>query len=520
MARDFLYCEETDTKIYANDVVTITTYPNVKWIAKNGWYKVGTAQKKGWYFVSIADKTIIAVDSININTITKDVEQGTSEYRPTLQDMDVAPAEVNYIVIPNTNIRLYDGDIVKISNKPRTKWVVHSGWYIYADNQNFGWYLECIKNGEILPASAIDLTLCTLVTVKTQGSEKYDGKVVGYTRPFTLADAEMLNRTFITVDTIEQRDTLDTSKLINGRIVRVNDVDGAPAYYIWNAETKSWDLIEQTEGIPELVGTAANPVILSRLEGGLYRIIGMYLISPTSDTMISTNIDHLVFVSNGQIIEIKVETEHDITDYRVENDYVIYVNKYATEQYVNTYINIIETQISEIISEITGVVHKSTDTGATFNAGQIAIFDTSGNIKGMNATAGNLAYVPPASGPTSVTSNVQTALDALNDAISTSTLYDTEENWNAQRELIAAKGAIYVYSNHDITDQGKYIPGIKVGDGSSYLIDMPFIDDKYAKHIADTIIHVSTDDREYWGDKVTCDIDPLRQNTLVFTKEF
>ena len=64
----------------------------------------------------------------------------------------------------------------------------------------------------------------------------------------------------------------------------------------------------------------------------------------------------------------------------------------------------------------------------------------------------------------------------------------------------------------------RFIPAIKVGDGVSYLIDMPFIDDKYAKHIADTIIHVSTDDREYWGDKVTCDIDQVKQNTLIFTK--
>ena len=48
---------------------------------------------------------------------------------------------------------------------------------------------------------------------------------------------------------------------------------------------------------------------------------------------------------------------------------------------------------------------------------------------------------------------------------------------------------------------------------------MPFIDDKYAAHIVNTVIHVSTDDREYWGDKVTCNIDPLSNNILVFTKE-
>ena len=43
---------------------------------------------------------------------SKDEEQRTSEYRPTLQDIDTKKPEVNYIVVPGTNIRLYDGDIV------------------------------------------------------------------------------------------------------------------------------------------------------------------------------------------------------------------------------------------------------------------------------------------------------------------------------------------------------------------------------------------------------------------------
>lgn len=519
MARDFLYCEETDTKIYPNDIVSISTYPNIKWIAKRGWYKIDTIQKNGWYFVSIADKTIIPADQVDITAVTKDVEQGTSEYRPTLKDTDTTPAEINYIVIPGTNIRLYDSDIVKISNKPRVKWIVHSGWFIYDNVQNFGWYFESIKTGEILPVSIIDLSLCTLVETKTQGSNRYDGKVVNYTRPFTDNDAEVLNRTFITLDTLEQRNNLDINKLINGRIVRVNDVGGAPAYYIWNAETREWEVIDQDQGIPELVGTATNPIILSRLEQGLYRVKGVYLVSPTSDTSINTNIDHIVFVSGDDVIEIKVITENSVIDYQVEDDYVILVNSYATETYVNNKIFIVQEQISEIIQELTDVVKKSKDSGATFTQGQWAVFDSSGNIKGLDAAAANVSYTAPQSGPTSQATTVQAAIDALNNASTDNILYDTEENWNSQIQLIAQRGVIYVYSDHAIY-QDKEIPGIKIGDGSSYLIDMPFIDDKYAAHVLDTIIHVSTDDRDYWGDKVTCNIDPLNRNILVFTKEY
>lgn len=356
--KPFLYCEETDTKIYSGDVVTISSYSDIKFIAKNGWYRIGTAQKNGWYFINILNKTIIPIDNINITEVSKSVEQGTSELRPTLKDIDTTPAESKFIVIPGTDIRLYDGDIVKISNKPKDKWIVHTGWYIYDDVQNFGWYFVSIKNGEILPVSIVDLTLCSLVTLKTQGSELYDGKVVNYTRPFTLADAEILNRSFITLDTLEQRDNLDKKKIINGKMVRVNSDEGPASYYAWNAETQTWDFLE-VFGIPEVVGTTENPVILSELEPALYRVRGTYKISPNHPTTYITTIDHLSFVDEGD--NIKVITEHNITDYIVEGDDVTFVNNYATEQYLDEHyatkiyvddkIAVVEAEISEIISE-------------------------------------------------------------------------------------------------------------------------------------------------------------------------
>ena len=446
MAKDYLFCEETNTRIYPNDILTISTYPNVKYIAKCGWYKLGTAQKNGWYFVSIADKSILPIESIdlcnvvkainsvgssdgldefdpdqeqqvlanflycettdtkiypndsvrlspvsdkkytarfgkyrlnnaqkqgwyfistedgtiiplsevNLNTIIKEEEQDISLFK----DMDALPTETNYIVIPGTDIRLYDTDIVKISNKPHIKWIVHLGWYIYNEVQNFGWYFESIKDGEILPVSIIDLTLCTLVTVKTQGSEICDGKVVNYTRPFTVADAEIIRRAFITVDTIEQRDNLDKKKLINGKMVRVNGGEDPAQYYAWNADTQTWDFLE-VFGIPEIVGLTKQPVILSELDEGLYRVKGTYKISPTYGMITLTPIDHIVFVSKqGDEVQIKVITDSAMTDYQVEDEDVTFVNEYATYQYVaNNYATIvyvdnkvaaIEAQISEI----------------------------------------------------------------------------------------------------------------------------------------------------------------------------
>ena len=53
--------------------------------------------------------------------------------------------------------------------------------------------------------------------------------------------------------------------------------------------------------------------------------------------------------------------------------------------------------------------------------------------------------------------------------------YDTTENWDTQSTLVAIEGAIYIYSDYKQDELGRYIPGIKVGDGTTQLIDLPFI---------------------------------------------
>lgn len=393
-----------------------------------------------------------------------------------------------YIVIPGTNIRLYDSDTVSISNKPKDKFIVHNGWYVYQGVQQYGWYLVSINTTEVLPAYIIDLTLCTLETHKTIGSDTCDGPKVEYTKPFTEADAEILNRTFITVDTITQRDNLDPKTLINGRLVRVNDVDGLPVTYYWDAPDQTWVKMSDSTGggIPEVTGTPSKPIIISNLEDGLYRVIGVYKISSGSPTIVTT-IDHIAFTSGIDPKVIKLITETTVIDYQVTGGTISLVNQYAYEDYVDDKVDALERQISEIISEL---------------------------------SASGIAYVPPQSGVTSGSDNVQDAIDALNDAISggdKEVFYGTTSYWNEHPQFVPIKGCVYVYSDHTQDDQGNYIPGIKIGDGTSYLIDMPFIDEKSAEHIADTLIHVSANDRDAWDNKVRCFIDPTNLENLVFT---
>ena len=100
--------------------------------------------------------------------------------------------------------------------------------------------------------------------------------------------------------------------------------------------------------------------------------------------------------------------------------------------------------------------------------------------------------------------------------------YATTANWNAEPELVAESGHIYIYSDYTTVDDGEgnitYIPVIKVGDGETYLIDLPFMisgnDQEFMDHINNHAIHVSGFDRENWNDKVSIDVDETNENLL------
>ena len=103
--------------------------------------------------------------------------------------------------------------------------------------------------------------------------------------------------------------------------------------------------------------------------------------------------------------------------------------------------------------------------------------------------------------------------------------YDTTENWNLQSDIIAERGAIYIYSDYTYIDDGDGnltpIAGMKIGDGTSYLIDMPYESEASStaliEHIADRTVHITEDERAKWNDKVTAYMDMLQPDTLVLS---
>ena len=123
--------------------------------------------------------------------------------------------------------------------------------------------------------------------------------------------------------------------------------------------------------------------------------------------------------------------------------------------------------------------------------------------------------------------------------------YDKSENWNAQLDFIGAEGSVYIYSDYRVKtdDNGNEvkIPNIKIGDGTTPLIDRPFLTSEASETIVDTIMGeieervtesvvpkvitrleneqrlVSAEDRLRWDGKITGDIDPENPGNLILS---
>lgn len=95
----------------------------------------------------------------------------------------------------------------------------------------------------------------------------------------------------------------------------------------------------------------------------------------------------------------------------------------------------------------------------------------------------------------------------------------TTEWWDSQRSLVGEAGAIYIYTDYQqIEENGNIvnIPGIKIGDGSAYLIDTPFIDQLFMEHINSHDIHITPEERVFWNNKVRAVVsDELIQFTTL-----
>ena len=94
--------------------------------------------------------------------------------------------------------------------------------------------------------------------------------------------------------------------------------------------------------------------------------------------------------------------------------------------------------------------------------------------------------------------------------------YDTTANWAKQTSLVSERGAIYIYSDYQ-DDDGTDVPGLKLGDGLAFVVDLPFVGKLYDDHLADTVSHITSAERSAWNDKVRCYLDSTDNEKLIFT---
>lgn len=84
----------------------------------------------------------------------------------------------------------------------------------------------------------------------------------------------------------------------------------------------------------------------------------------------------------------------------------------------------------------------------------------------------------------------------------------TTTELNHDLSYIPKKDQILIYLDKTTID-GAAIPGIKIGDGLAYCADLPFVGDDIVSqllaHIADTVLHVSPEEREFWNNKLNCE---------------
>lgn len=108
-------------------------------------------------------------------------------------------------------------------------------------------------------------------------------------------------------------------------------------------------------------------------------------------------------------------------------------------------------------------------------------------------------------------------------------MYGTRAEWEADPSFVPNRGQIVVWKDKDTivsNDVSTTVPGIKIGDGNAYNVDLPFAGDDIVFRLTETMrqmiaehaalsTHITAQERETWNNKVA--IQDVENETLVFT---
>ena len=95
--------------------------------------------------------------------------------------------------------------------------------------------------------------------------------------------------------------------------------------------------------------------------------------------------------------------------------------------------------------------------------------------------------------------------------------HDTTTNWNNAGGFVPLAGEVIVYDDYEVKtytreEYGEQvtrtvkIPNMKVGDGNTYVQDLPFVDEGTREilldHIRSTEIHTTLQEKLFWNNKI------------------
>lgn len=107
---------------------------------------------------------------------------------------------------------------------------------------------------------------------------------------------------------------------------------------------------------------------------------------------------------------------------------------------------------------------------------------------------------------------------------------DTTDNWNHARGFVPLDGEIIIYTDYkSITEEINgdnvitWVPGIKIGDGQTYVQDLPFVDkelrQELLEHINDANAHVTAVEKTFWNNKLNVnDYSEVIEGELIFNR--
>lgn len=118
--------------------------------------------------------------------------------------------------------------------------------------------------------------------------------------------------------------------------------------------------------------------------------------------------------------------------------------------------------------------------------------------------------------PINAITGLQTVLDNL------TWKCNTCDYWDRQRLYIPKYKEIIIYEDYSFTTRYGMrvrVPNFKVGDGTTYLIDLPFIEDdlrdSFSTHVRDYVAHVTSEERSFWNNKINIDVNPLNEELIL-----